>query len=406
MSEGRSGYLVLFCLILLFSYQIYHIRGLIIGSILLAIISVSAYESSDVLRQRVDRISEGVENYQQGKVITSVELRLEFYRNSLAIFAQKPIFGHGSGSFSDEYQKLAEKQAITMTTNPHNEYLMIAVQWGLVGVALFLYLLYVMWRTAIHHLPKLQKHQAQGLIVTIFVGGLVNSLWLDNTEGHIFAYLIGIFYGGLNLKSSQTAFFHSSTVSWISTYRKPVIASSIIMLILALITYRAFLIPSDDSIDESVALTMKEAITMNPWHSIESSNENSDLTAMGFVDTQKITTVINTQFQSSVKTDNNSDKPLTVKVMENVTISTHIQIDQHHVGQKARLIFIAAYYPPNDAPELLFQRSGEVWKAFNVKQLKAAQSYSQLPENIDLLIYQGPVVVTAGQVRIFCGLCA
>jgi O-antigen ligase len=398
LSEGRSGYLVLFCLILLFSYQIYRIRGFIIGSLLLAILSVLAYQSSDVLRQRMDRISQGVENYQQGKIITSVELRLEFYRNSLALIEQKPIFGHGTGSFSHEYRKLIEKQSTTMTTNPHNEYLMIAVQWGLIGVALFLYLLYVIWRTAIYHLTEQQRAQAQGLLVTILVGGLVNSLWLDNTEGHIFAYLIGIFYGGLNLTSAQTSRFPNNVISDISAYRKPIIAS-LVLIILALMSYQTFIVLNDDSIDESVALTMKEAIIN--WDSIESSHENNHLTAIGFVDSQKVTTAIDTQFQSSLKKANDGDNALTVKVMENVTISTQIQIEPRHVGKKARLIFIAAYYPPNEAPALLFQRSGEVWEAFDGIRLKSAHDYSQLPEKVDVLIYQGPVVVAAGQVRIF-----
>jgi len=48
---------------------------------------------------------------------------------------------------------------------------------------------------------------AEGLVLTIAVGCLVNSLWLDSTEGHLFAYLIGIFYGKfpLNPFSRNTA---------------------------------------------------------------------------------------------------------------------------------------------------------------------------------------------------------
>jgi len=56
----------------------------------------------------------------------------------------------------------------------------------------------MMWKKS-YDLKTQSALMAQGLVVTIAVGCLVNSLWLDNTEGHIFAYLIGVFYGGLKI---------------------------------------------------------------------------------------------------------------------------------------------------------------------------------------------------------------
>ena len=206
MSAGRTGYLVLFCLIFLFFYQIYQLRGILVGSVVLAVFSILAYTYSDVLRQRVDNLSESLQNYQPGQTSNSAQLRLEFLKNSLILVAQKPVLGHGTGSFSYKYKQLAERQGITSTANPHSEYLMIAVQWGLIGVGLFMTLLYLMWKTS-HHLETQAALMAQGLVITIAVGCLVNSLWLDNTEGHIFAYLIGVFYGRL-LNGGQTIFAH------------------------------------------------------------------------------------------------------------------------------------------------------------------------------------------------------
>ncbi|MDM8559143.1 O-antigen ligase family protein [Candidatus Parabeggiatoa sp. HSG14] len=201
MSEGRTGYLLLLCLIFLFVYQNYHFRGVMVSSILVAILSVLVYQYSGILQKRIDKMTDNIEVYQQGDTNTSVGKRLEFYKNSLILIAQNPLLGTGSGSFAFEYKRLAESKGISSSTNPHNEYLMIAVQWGLLGAGLFIALLYQMWRMTSH--LKIQKQwMAQGLVITIVVGCLVNSLWLDNTEGHIFAYLIGVFYGGMTFKSS------------------------------------------------------------------------------------------------------------------------------------------------------------------------------------------------------------
>jgi O-antigen ligase len=199
MSAGRTGYLILFCLIVLLFYQAYRIRGILLASLVLILLSVIAYTSSDILRQRIDKIPKDMAAYQQGDSHSSIGYRFEFYKNTLYLIAQHPIIGHGTGSFTHEYQQLAEKHGLQPTANPHSEYLMIGVQLGLIGIGLFIALLYLMWYST-RYLKKEPALLAQGLVVTIAVGCLINSLWLDTTEGHIFAYLIGVFYGGLQVQ--------------------------------------------------------------------------------------------------------------------------------------------------------------------------------------------------------------
>ncbi len=196
MSAGRTGYLILFCLIIVFFYQVYNLKGILIGSLILIIVGGIAYNFSGVLQYRIDKAATNIQDYQHGNTNTSVGLRLEFYENSLILITKHPILGSGTGSFSHEYNKLFTK----FTANPHNDYLMIAVQWGVIGVGLFILLLYLMWQAS-YSLNQQTRFMAQGLVVTIVVGCLINSLWLDNTEGHLFAYLIGVFYGGIGTRN-------------------------------------------------------------------------------------------------------------------------------------------------------------------------------------------------------------
>ena len=198
MSAGRLGYLLVFCLSILFLYQIYRLRGLFIGGLILTILSIVVYTHSVMLQERVDLIFENIQTYQQGDSDTSVGNRLEWYTNTVTLIAEKPVFGSGTGSFSYEYQKLANRLGLETTTNPHNEYLMIGMQWGVIGIALFLYFFYTVWRSS-KKLTQSTHFMVQGLLLTMMVGCLFNSFWLDTTEGHIFAYLIGVFYGGLSL---------------------------------------------------------------------------------------------------------------------------------------------------------------------------------------------------------------
>jgi O-antigen ligase len=205
MSAGRTGYVILFCLIVLLFYQAYRFRGILLASLVLILLSVMAYSTSDLLRERINKIPKDMAAYEQGNKHSSVGYRFEFYKNSVGLIMASPIIGYGTGSFTHEYQKLVDKYDLQPTSNPHSEYLMMGVQWGLIGVGIFLIFLYLMWYSS-YYLKQQPALLAQGLVVTIAVGCLINSLWLDTTEGHIFAYLIGVFYGGLQISRETPVF--------------------------------------------------------------------------------------------------------------------------------------------------------------------------------------------------------
>ncbi len=209
MTQGRTGYLVLGCLILLLIYQLYYWRGLFIGVIALSLASTMIYIGSDQVKMRIDKISDNVTAYKQGESETSIGFRLEFYQTSLQLIAKHPFFGTGTGSFHQTYTALATAQNKPITENPHNEYLMIAVQWGLIGLSLFIGLLYIIWRQA-NNLSIENKRMLQGLLITMGVGCLVNSLLLDFTEGHAFVFLLSVFMAGCEnehpLKTTTSAF--------------------------------------------------------------------------------------------------------------------------------------------------------------------------------------------------------
>lgn len=191
MTQGRTGYIVLACLVLLFIYQVSHWRGVLLGLLSLVVISLGIYQLSDVVQTRIDKVSLGLQDYQQGEIVGSIPARLQFLHNSFELVTQHPVFGTGTGSFAHQYRQLSESQGTLSTDNPHNEYLMLAVQWGLLGMSLFIYLLWQLANTS-RHLS--QPWLAQGLLMAMAVGCVFNSLLLDTTEGHLFAYLIGLFW--------------------------------------------------------------------------------------------------------------------------------------------------------------------------------------------------------------------
>ncbi|MGH8348873.1 MAG: O-antigen ligase family protein, partial [Pseudomonas sp.] len=128
----------------------------------------------------------------------SVGLRMEWYKNSLDIVREHPIFGAGTGGFPKAYAEKTLGSGKLVPAHPHNEYLLIAVQLGLVGLALLFYLFYRQWRLASSLPLALEQNLARGLLLTIIFGCLFNSLLVDHTEGLLYAWLSGLLYGGLN----------------------------------------------------------------------------------------------------------------------------------------------------------------------------------------------------------------
>ncbi len=188
LSFGRTGYILFFILMLLLLWQLFKLRGLIWGSILAIIVAIALYHFSPTLQHRLITGFNDIEKYEQGRPEnTSLGMRLEYYKYSWELFKESPFFGKGTGSFEKEYINIAPRP----TSNPHNEYLMIGIQWGLIGVILFVGMLVSLWNMA-KTLPLFEGYVAQGLALTMASICLFNSALLDFTEAHLFAWLVGL----------------------------------------------------------------------------------------------------------------------------------------------------------------------------------------------------------------------
>ncbi len=195
--HGRTGYLILVALIGLLMYQQFKWRGLGYAILLVLALGTLAYYVSDGLRQRIDEFPSDIQDYMDDREKkTPVGYRLDFYKNSITLISRHPILGTGTGSFKSQYREIAKEKGTFSSANPHNEYINITVQLGLVGLALFLYLLYTQWRLSEKLGPDFSR-QAQGLILAFAVGSLFNSLLLDFTEGHFYVYFTALFYAGI-----------------------------------------------------------------------------------------------------------------------------------------------------------------------------------------------------------------
>jgi len=196
--EGRTGQLIAVALVLLFAVQRFTKRGILLAVFVVGLLMLLFLNYSD----KATRFNEGVINIQSDlkpgpeQAQTSMGQRYMFWRYSLKLIAEKPFFGHGTGSFAKEYERIASNETM-MTKNPHNEFLMVGVQLGIVG--LFIYLGFLASQFYVSNsLLHQEKFVAQGLLLTLIITSMFNTPIMDHTEGHWFLMMIALSFSSLS----------------------------------------------------------------------------------------------------------------------------------------------------------------------------------------------------------------
>lgn len=211
--QGRTGYVVLSVLLAWFAWSTLHgylrSRGKALGwkhglgvAFALAALAMASYHASPRLHERVNLVGAEYQAWQSNHDRhTSTGVRLDFYYNTLQIVQQHPLFGVGTGGFPAAFEQQVAGSEVWLTKNPHNEYLMITVQTGVIGLALLLYLFYTQWRYAPLLPTPFEQDAGRGLVLAYMVNCLFNSALLDHADGLFFAFMTAVLFAGLQKKN-------------------------------------------------------------------------------------------------------------------------------------------------------------------------------------------------------------
>jgi O-antigen ligase len=206
MVKGRTGYVVLLALFVYATIAWYRWKGLVCGMIFLGLASAAVWSLSDTLRERGQLAVSEFHGWVPGegaKETSSIGMRLDFYDTTLKIIREHPVLGVGTGGFERAYMEKIQGTNLLRASNPHNEYLMIGAQLGIVGVIAFLALLLVLWRLSGRLKTGFERDLARALVITYVLGNLVNSLLLDHTEGMLFCWASAALFAGMPRTGGQ-----------------------------------------------------------------------------------------------------------------------------------------------------------------------------------------------------------
>jgi FkbM family methyltransferase len=171
-------------------------RALLIAAPLVLIIAL-ALSASAPAQHRLAEFASDIRADKISQQSISTASRRDFWIKAIGFIKQDPLFGHGTGSTKSLYQSLEASRPSPYgeaVPDPHNQFLAVAIQVGLVGGALLL----SMW--AAHFFLFAGRGVVgvlgQAVVLQNLVGSLFNSHLSTVTQGTLYCLAVGLL-GGL-----------------------------------------------------------------------------------------------------------------------------------------------------------------------------------------------------------------
>ena len=166
------------------------------AAVLLPVLVVAAVMAlSPHFRERAAAVATESIAYTNGdRSPTSSGIRLSLWHRALQAIAERPLAGHGVGSWNTVYRRMEGKQlspVFATMHNPHQEYLLWGVHVGVGGIVLLLAFMAALVRDARPFRAEV-RHATYSLLAILAVVCLFNSTLFDALIGDYFCFLLGV----------------------------------------------------------------------------------------------------------------------------------------------------------------------------------------------------------------------
>ncbi len=198
ITGGRAGQVMFFAALIILAFQYFRnsqVKATVISFFLILFISTLAYNSSPIFKNRVDSGVQNIVDYKSNKD-TSVGQRITFFVNSYELFESSPIIGIGTGDFPSEYYKVNQINSpeVRTTVQPHNMYMLVLSQLGLIGLISLLWIFYTQYRIAIVNESKLIGNIGVALPLLFLIIMWSDSYLLGHYTSNLFILFSSVIY--------------------------------------------------------------------------------------------------------------------------------------------------------------------------------------------------------------------
>ncbi len=197
ITEGRTGQIAFFVLLGLLFFQVFSkniLKATLLVLFALPVIFTAGYQLSPTFQNRVDTAAQEITQFQENPN-TSVGLRLLFWKNSWQIIKSHPVLGVGTGDFKDAYAEVNTQYspAMVVTDNPHNQYVFVLSQFGILGLISLLAIFFVQFMEAMQGKDDWQRIRFAFPLFFLMIM-LTESYLIVYETGFFFALFAAVFY--------------------------------------------------------------------------------------------------------------------------------------------------------------------------------------------------------------------
>lgn len=194
----RTGILITTVLAGYVCFNRYRFKGVLITLLTVFLMGVLTYSFSPNMRYRMTHAFTFTRKNPNYKYSSS-GFRLMYYWNTLKIIKQSPWIGFGVGSFIKKYQQTGGPAFVRKGPlyEPHNSYLFMTAQAGIVGLGLFLWWLFAMWEDSYKLEPE-SKLLLRGVLIAFIINACVNVTIANEVAGGLYVIFCAALLAGLS----------------------------------------------------------------------------------------------------------------------------------------------------------------------------------------------------------------
>lgn len=175
ITDGRSGYLAFVIMALAYGISLFKThRYKVLASFFLIVVAMI---SSDTVQYKLNEGIHGFFNVGNSSAMSSMGIRRVMWIETIDIIKQYPLLGVGGG---DAYRETYSDQVIdyqdwkgVVTDNPHQQFLLITAQYGLIGLMIFLYWLILIFKEILRIKSIFPLAVFAALVTLSFFNGII-----------------------------------------------------------------------------------------------------------------------------------------------------------------------------------------------------------------------------------------
>ncbi|MBC8147633.1 MAG: O-antigen ligase family protein [Bacteroidetes bacterium] len=201
ITGGRAGQVMYFAMLVVLIFQYFPknaFKASLISLLVLVITSSTFYLNSKIFSDRVDSAVTELSDY-KNHTHSSTGMRISSAINSWSIIKENPIIGVGTGDYKNEFIKASIQNKLKLEDklvihNPHNMYVLILVQFGLLGLVAMLYMFYSQIKIAANSNEEFVRKIGIALPLLYLLIMLSDSYLMVHMTGLLFIFISSFVY--------------------------------------------------------------------------------------------------------------------------------------------------------------------------------------------------------------------